>query len=125
MRRWFQVGLMGMLGVVSACAASTQSEGTRSSRDVIVREEFEPLSLGTAHDVVRQLRPMWLQLRAVGGTREEPVVYVDNMPRGGLSALTEVPASAVLEIRNLNATDATTRLGTGHRAGAILLTTRR
>ena len=125
MHRWFRIGLVGLLVGASACAASTQSEGTRADRDVIVRADFEALSLNTAHDVVRQLRPMWLQLRSVGGTREEPVVYVDNMQRGGLSALTELPASAVLEIRYLSATDATTRLGTGHRAGAILLTTRR
>ena len=128
MRRGFRFGLVAVLGISAACAAGTQSEpteGSRPSRDLIVQTDFEGLSLGTAHDVVRQLRPLWMQPRAVGGVREEPVVYVDNMRRGGLMALREVPATAVLEIRYLDAADATTRLGTGHRAGAILVTTRR
>jgi hypothetical protein len=128
MHGWIRIGLVGALGVASACAASTPSEQsavTRASRDIIVRTDFESLSLGTAQDIVRQLRPMWMQQRAVGGAREDPAVYIDNMRRGGLAALAEVPASAVLEIRYLNGTDATTRLGTGHRAGAILVTTRR
>jgi hypothetical protein len=125
MRRRHVLVIAGILVAGAACAASAPNEAPRPSRDVIEPAEFEALNLATAADVVRQLRPRWLQLRSVGGTTEEPVVYVDNMRRGGLAALSQVPATAVREIRYFNATDATTRFGTGHRGGAIVVTTRR
>jgi hypothetical protein len=42
-----------------------------------------------------------------------------------LTGLSTIPANRVREIRYINAADATTRWGTGHASGVILVTTKR
>jgi hypothetical protein len=108
---------------VSACGGvSTQGSG---SRDVLTAEEISRASGMTAYDVVQQLRPQFLRLRSARSTQAaghaEPVVYVDNIRAGGLDALRGVRAESVEDIRYIGASDATTRFGTGHMGGAILV----
>ena len=54
----------------------------------------------------------------------DPPSNVDGMRLGGLDALHELPSASVRKIRTLDARDATTRFGTGHSAGAIIVLTR-
>lgn len=91
--------------------------------DVITREQIAALDVTYAIDAVRRLRPSWLRSR--GGIDEEPVVYVDAARRGGTRALATISVEIVEDIRYLSGPDATTRLGTGHRGGAIMVRTRR
>jgi hypothetical protein len=109
--------------VAGACGSATTQ--ARGARDVLTAEEISRASGMTAYDVVQQLRPQFLRLRAArstqGAGQSEPVVYVDNIRTGGLDALRGVRAESVEEIRYISASDATTRFGTGHLAGAILV----
>ena len=53
------------------------------------------------------------------------IIYMDDVRLGEPSSLTNIPASRVKEIRFMNARDATTRYGTGHSSGVILVLTKR
>jgi hypothetical protein len=57
--------------------------------------------------------------------RTFPVVYVDGRLFGGMRELHQIRASDVAIMRFLSAPDATTRFGTGHEGGAILIETKR
>lgn len=102
--------------------------------DLIVVEEIDPIrsEVQTARDIVQRLRPGFLRTRgassfgnaASGAVTPTPQVIVDGAPRGRLGALAEISASAVREIRYLNAADASIRYGTGYDGGAILVFTR-
>ena len=80
-------------------------------------------------EAVRALRPRWMQARS-GATfsspqRQTPRVYVDGQLRGELDEMWTMLPSEVGEVRFMSASDATTRFGTNHVAGAIVITTRR
>lgn len=82
--------------------------------------------LRTALDAVRALRPQFLRTRPSGSVRNQQpvpiVVYVNGARRGGIAALDQIQARAVIEIYWLSGNDATTRFGTNHESGAILVT---
>jgi hypothetical protein len=50
---------------------------------------------------------------------------MDDVRLGEPASMVNIPASRVKEIRFMNARDATTRFGTGHSSGVILVTTKR
>ena len=112
---------------VAACASSSAAT-PRRTRDVITAEEIARTRPGTAYDVVEALRPEFLRSRgpvSTDGTQEYAVVYLDGVRAGGLIELRRVPAEVLAEIRYISGPDATTRYGTGHAGGAILITTKR
>ena len=110
-------------------------------RDLITREEIKDRApeLRTAYDVIQRLRPHFLRERATGsiaapfnqkGERNQaatktPIQVYINGTKAGIAAvsLREILAEAVVEIVYLNSSDATTRFGTGHDNGAIMVAT--
>ena len=92
--------------------------------DLITRQEIEALpEAQTAFEVVTRLRPSWLNTRQ-GSLTQSPgdiVVYVNEVRRGGRAALREVDRLQIAEIRRVRGVDATTRFGTDHEHGAILV----
>lgn len=92
--------------------------------DLITRQEIEALKdAQTAFEVVTRLRPNWLNTRQ-GSLTQSPgdvVVYVNEVRRGDRAALREVDRLQVAEIRRVRGVDATTRFGTNHEHGAILV----
>ena len=108
-------------------AATQQSSRPRPSRDVITAEELASIDAQTALQAVQRLRPNFLQTRggASMSITQGPVnvvVYVDQTRMGGPNTLSQIPVTEIREIPYLNATDATQRYGTGHGAGAIIVT---
>ena len=108
-------------------AATQQSSRPRTSRDVITAEELAAIDAQTALQAVQRLRPNFLQTRggasmSVTSGPVNVVVYVDQTRMGGPNSLSQIPVTEIREIRYLNATDATQRYGTGHGAGAIIVT---
>lgn len=84
----------------------------------------------TAWDLIQRLRPAMLRprafsLRGRGGGAVSVVAYLDNVRLTDLRSLQNVWREQVYEIRYVSASDATTRWGTGHASGAILVITRR
>lgn len=119
------LGLAGAALLLVACGGNPPPDSTLGGDpDVITRQQIETLGMGNALDVIRRLRPNWLRSRSATG-REEPVVYVDAARRGGIQSLSYVSVEIIDEIRYFSGPDATTRFGTGHRGGAIVIRTRR
>lgn len=107
--------------------ASAQGQRPEYDPNRITALDIQALDgVKTAYDAVRALRPQFLRARPSGSVRNrQPVpiaVYVDGTYRGGTEILTQLQANAVAEIRWLSGTDATTRFGTNHESGAILVT---
>ena len=57
----------------------------------------------------------------VGQRASEPVVYVSWIRRGELRTLQNVNLDQVLRVEFIDALDATTRFGTGHSGGVIMV----
>ena len=107
---------LGLSGCASSGGGASRVAGASSTR--IVLEELEPLGQLDALQAVQRLRPQWLQSRGSG----LPVLYVDGAPRGDVNDLRFLPSDQIARIEYLNASDASTRYGTGHQGGAILVT---
>lgn len=127
--RFFPLGLLALILVLApACASSGESESRRSA-DLITREDVMETTAQDAWDVVSRLQPRWLQSRGRVSIQSEsagePLVYVDGMRFGRVNALRQIHVDAIEEIRRISAADATTRFGTGHAGGVIMVTTRR
>jgi len=124
---------------------ATAQETKRSyERDLITHDEIQERApdARTAYDVIKKLRPHFLRERSTGqvsgpmpseGTfsnkspaERQPVqVYVNGAKSITTTAvLRELNADAILDIAYLNASDATTRFGTGYNNGAIMVRTK-
>ena len=124
--------LLALLAL-AACSSNSASKAaepaatpaaTRASRDVITRAQIEATPSQDAYDLVQRLRPEFLRERGVSSItrgRALPVVYMDGVRRGGPEMLKTVRSNEIEEIRFISATDATTRWGSEHTAGAIEL----
>lgn len=121
------------VAILATACTSTGPSGSFgsavSSRDILTFQEMDSGSYGSVYEAVRALRPRWLQSR--GGAsirhaqRQTPRVYLDGQLHGGLDDLWSLAPQEVSELRFLNASDATTRFGTNHIGGAIVISTRR
>lgn len=129
------VSLLVTVGCGGGGAGGPQTAAPRTVRgpaDVIIEAEIRTSAYQNALEIVRNLRPRMLIPRGAGpdasglGAASIPiVVYQDDVRLGEVSSLINIPADRVTEIRFINARDATTRYGTGHSSGVILVTTRR
>jgi len=117
------VSLLWLALTLVACASST-STTTPSTRRDSNRLTAEELAVSSARDVIdaiESLRPAWLRARE---KNIAPVIYLDNVRQIDIGTLRGTPLTNVAEISFLNANDATTRFGTGHAAGAIMVKTK-
>lgn len=124
------LSLLLVVAVVSVgCASSGQSGGPSRARNLITAEELMEVPHSTVYEAVRALRPRWLQARSSASLRSpEPQtarVYIDGQLRGGLREMWNLLPTEISELRFMSAADATTRFGTNHIGGAIVITTRR
>lgn len=133
--------------VVGACASagsrapaatgtSSATAPRRGSATPITQEEIAAAHLETIYDVIEQLRPSMLRTRGLmdrsgGGSPAEAGaasnsinVYLNTTWIGDVTKLRGIQAASVKLVQYLNSNDATTRFGTGHGAGAILVTSK-
>lgn len=121
--------LVVLASVLHACASSGTST-PRGSPDLITRAEIEALGpeVANAYQIVERLRPSMLQARGVfspSGGSMTAVVYLNRVRLGEPRSLEGISADAVLSIRYVGSSDATTRYGTGHAGGVIEVQTSR
>jgi hypothetical protein len=131
--------LLGALAYLTplGCTPPSASRQARSAQSLyqISRAEIdaENTQFATAYDLVKALRPTMLVTRdiapplppsAVPWQRRGIRIVLDGQDFGGVESLTMIPATTVLDVRWLSPLDATTRYGTGHTNGAIVITTR-
>lgn len=123
MRLRFLIGALAVGLFATACvsggSASPSRSRARGSANLIVEPEIAAAGAETALKVIERLRPTMLQTR--GNTIK---VYLNGSLIGNTSMLTSIQAISIKQIEYLNGYDATTRFGTGHDAGVILVTSK-
>ena len=132
------------LALVAGCASATGGAAGKSvDRNVITADEIRGSSATNAYDAIARLRPQFLRTRGTiptGGMTSrndagsaqagqlagtvQIAVYLDDTVLGSVDALKQIETSMIGEIRYYNASDATTKWGTGNSAGAIQVITR-
>lgn len=123
--RYLIVFLALSLGL-DACASSSRNGVSRSGPNLIVTRELTDRIFPNTYEAVRQLRPRWVRSRGPSSLQglAYAKVYLNGAHYGGLESLRRIPVQDVAEIRFLSASDATTRFGTGHVGGIIMVITR-
>ena len=118
---------------LAACASGGGTSTARQNPSVISTEEIAASSASNAYEVIQRLRPNFLRTRgAVHGTpgaanaveMVDLVVYLNENRLGGSDQLRQVSTTDIREIRYFNSSEATTKWGTGHSAGAIQIVSR-
>ena len=125
----FAVLATGLVGVgCSGATAGGATRGPATSRRVLTAEEIRAVSATDAFEAVQRLRPEWLRRRGQVSIQDpsagEVVIYLDGVRFGGPRSLEGLRAESIVHMEYLDASDATTRFGTGHGGGAILVRTR-
>src|SRR5262245_4315854 len=102
MRRVF-AGLALALAFTASCSKASQTPGTRSSTNVMTREEILAAPEGNLYDTVQRLRPGFLRARSTATTSNAyPVVYVNNQRRGSLEYLRAINNREVVQVRYIS-----------------------
>ncbi len=121
--------LAGSLVLLMAGCASPATGSRGPSSGPILQEQVEASTARSAYDLIQQLRPSWLRGRGTQSIQNPgssfPVVYVNGIRESSLDALRTLDVGLVREVEYLSASQATTRFGTGHTGGAILVHLRR
>lgn len=115
-----------------ACYTRAASGAAGGSANLLTLESIEPYAHMTAYEIIERLRPEWLSARQAGAflggnarVGEGLVqVYLDDVRQSGVDELRTLEGRFLAEIRYLSSSDATMRFGTGHSAGAIMVTSR-
>jgi len=132
--RLFRREFLAITVLASILAAGCASTGTGGEegrdRDVLTREEIMEVDATNLYDVVRRLRPRWLQVRSMRSLNMETEIAVmqNDMYLGAAESLKQVPPELAYEIRYMEGARAATAipgLMTGrHIQGAIIILTR-
>ena len=126
------------LALSLACASTSTTRETRPGTDsaatpgrtntlLLTEKDIAETGQPNAYRVIQTARPQWLRVRPMGSSRggfERIQVYVQGSRFGTVDGLEQIVASSIKEMRFLEPRDATTRYGTGHASGAILITLR-
>ena len=125
-------GAGGAPGNTPDAPAAEETQARSYPPNQVARAEIDERGANahTAMQFLRRVRPAWLRSRGSNSLTAAgamyPVVYIDNIRRpGGLSALFQIPLSEVRRMEFIGPGDATTRWGTGHQSGVILIVTGR
>jgi outer membrane cobalamin receptor len=118
----------------SRTAAPTTTASTASAKksgpNLITYADIQKQDFRNAQEVVQRLRPQWLRGRGSvslndrNGESTLPLVYIDGVKYGTLETLNQIPVTQINELQYINASDATTRWGTGLPGGVILVTSK-
>jgi hypothetical protein len=116
----------------TAACASTGTQGEESlNMDLITHEEILGTEATNLYDVIRRLRPRWLQVRATRSMNMETeiVVLQNDMLLGSSETLKQMAPELAYEIRYMEGSRAATSLpglmSGRHIEGAIIIITRR
>lgn len=134
----FMVGACASGGSSSAPAAASSNNAARRGSSTLITESEIAGATGaeTIYEVIERLRPSMMRTRgqmgrvtgASGGDTGAGMstikVYLNGTAIGDVSMLRGIQAAGVKQVQYLSSSDATTRFGTGHDAGAILITSK-
>ena len=113
----------GALIGLAACATGGGESSSRGEANRLTREELTPYPVDNALNIIRRLRPRWLQARGVSHAMD-PIPFLDGARLDDLDALRRILVDDVESIEYVTPSDATMRYGTGFPGGAIEVTSR-
>ena len=118
--------ILAAFALVTGLAGCGGGGGPRRDPNRITGEEMADYTTLSAVDLVRRLRPRWLQGRGAGtGGQNTPQLIVDGARMGDAQdALRSLSVADIQEMQYLSAADATMRFGTNFVGGAIVVTSR-
>lgn len=121
----------------AAAASGTAAPARRGNANLIVESEFTKVEAANLFEAIQRLRPAMLRGRGtttLGTSNSDPgigrpnlgtpEVFLDESHYGDVSALTNISVVSVKEVRFLNASEATTKWGTGYTSGVIQVITK-
>jgi hypothetical protein len=124
-----------VLTALAACTASVGSHGPGPSpgtnttcnplappSSVLTAEDLRAAHVPRLLEAIERVRPTFLHTRAPRRD-QSAVVYVDGTRVGDVLMLRDIPVADVVEVVFVRASDATTRFGTDHTGGALLVRT--
>jgi hypothetical protein len=123
--------LFSLVLILGGCASSggVNSESPRRQSSVITAEEMRERHYGNMYDLIQALRPQWLVAGRAQSVTDpsagQVVVYMDGVRAGGTGFLRQIATADVQRAEWLSPTEASTRFGTGHTGGVIIVSTRR
>lgn len=117
-------------GFLAACASTGTTGEGGSRQDVLTREDILGAEATNLYDVIRRLRPRWLQVRSSRSLNMETEIAVlqNDMYLGTTEALKEMAPELAYGIRYLEGARAATAIpglmSGRHIEGAIIINTR-
>ena len=107
-----------------AQAQTQEQSGPRSDRNTLVAADLQRSQATNLYDIIRALRPQWLDVRPQAGG--DPIqVYMDDNRLGGIEVLRTMTTTNIRTIRWLDPSAAQGRYGLNNRGGAIAISTER
>ena len=122
--------LVPALSLGCASSGTTSGADDRGRSDLLTREQILGAEATNLYDVVRRLRPRWLQVRSSRSFNMETeiVVLQDDVYLGPAETLKEMAPELAFELTYLEGTRAATAIpglmSGRHIEGAILISTR-
>lgn len=117
-----------MLALTVAGCAHRAPGVQQYDSSVITRDDIERTDAVTALDVVRRLRPQYLNSRGQSSLlldpKTTPVVFLDAQPLGDVSQLDQVRVADLQEIHFFNGPQAVQKFGSRYGGGVIQLISR-
>lgn len=117
--------LLALAGCASSGGGEEGEEAPRRSGTSISVEELMEQPQQNVLDAIRRLRPRWVSSVNMGsfGGAASVKFYIDGLPES-VSNVRRIRADEVTSIRFLDGRRATTRFGSDHGEGAIMIRTR-
>jgi len=117
--------LLQLALISSGCAGMTAGSGPRRSFNSVSGDELRNSVSNDLYEALQDLRPQWFRPRPRASITyeraQEPVVYVSGVREGPLDSLRGLDLLDVVSVEFIDPLDASTRYGTGHSGGVILV----
>lgn len=122
-----RLGLPAIVVLAGACVSGHAGEDpdrAPGTSDVITRAEIERGQWSNAYDLVRTLRPRWVQSRGPDSLEDpgQVQVYVDGTRLGDVQLLRTLPTHAMARLEWIDPVSAAGRWGLDHAHGVIYIT---
>lgn len=119
------LGAGGAASDTATATATARTQPARGSSRVLTGDQLRATGSANLWDALRQLRPEWLRGRAaaslISGEGDEPVVYLHGIHHGPVRTMQQMNIEQVRRVEFVDGRDATTRFGTGHGGGVIMV----
>lgn len=122
--------LLLTVGLLAACASAPAGSSGKTRMDRLTRQEIMSVSTTNLYDVVRRLRPQWLEVGQRGdrsfGLQTNIVVFQNQTYLGNVDVLRQFSPESAYQLDFLDGATASNTLpglGSQHVAGAIVIKT--